>query len=137
MEIKNGTKQKDDTTQKEGKRVEFKEYIRTSLGRPAVFYFPSIKINDHKNGNLSLKIHNFLIENFGGYTAEKGSVLGYWQDNGSTEYNENIKYTIAFEGKHKIPVLEKFLAEIAAKISEKAIYLETGEDSWLIYPKRK
>ncbi|MDE1825241.1 MAG: hypothetical protein KGH77_03305 [Candidatus Micrarchaeota archaeon] len=131
MEFKNGA------NQKEAKNIEFKDYIRVPLGRPAVFYLPSIKINDPKSGNLSLKIHNFLIENFGGYTAEKGSILGYWQDNGSTEYNENIKYTIAFEGKHKIPVLEKFLAEIADKISEKAVYLETGEDSWLIYPKRR
>ena len=30
--------------------------------------------------------------------------------------------------------LEEFIASIGDELSEKAIYFETGKDSWLIYP---
>ncbi len=115
----------------EEKTVEFETYTRTTLGRPAVFYLPAEKLV----GGVAMRIHDFLFKNFGGYTAEKGNISGCWENNERIEYNQHIRYTVAFLGKERIPDLEKFLSDIGREIGEKAIYLETGEDSWIIYPK--
>lgn len=112
---------------------------KQSLGRMAVFLIPSLKLKKRiKNGKtIENIIHQFLIENFSGYTVEAGNIFGYWKDeNNKEEYGEHRKFTVAFIGKEKIVILERFLAKIAKLIQEKCLYLETGEDAWLIYSKK-
>ena len=115
-------------------KPENEEYGKVSLGRPAVFYIPSVKLND-PNKNLADELHGFLLREFGGYTAERGNIFGYWIEGSHTDYTEHMRYTVSFKGKERIPILERFLSRLAKKLGEEAIYLETGEDSWLIYPK--
>ena len=76
-----------------------------------------------------------MIAQFGGFTVTAGNIFGYWT--GADQemfYGEHRLYSVAFNGKEKIPVLEKFLAQVAFILGEQCIYLETGEDAWLIYP---
>ncbi len=114
-----------------------KKYEKVSLGMPAIFYLPSLKINADEYKEVKSKLHKFLLKEFGGYTAEKGGMAGYWVDGTTLDYTENIKYTVAV-GKHKsMGILEEFIASIGDELSEKAIYFETGKDSWLIYPIRQ
>ncbi len=110
--------------------VKFKKIL---FGEPAVFFIPAMKINDPKNKSLAEGMHDFLITEFGGYTSERGNILGYWREKASTDYTEHVKYIVAFKSKAKLRLLEKFIAELAKKLDEKAIYMETGNSSWLIY----
>lgn len=110
------------------------KYEKISLGRPAVFYLPSNKINDPSKESLKQELHNFLLKEFGGYTVERGNIVGYWLGKRGVNYDESVRYTIAFPGKERIPVLERGLIKIAKELGEEAIYIETGEDSWLILP---
>ncbi|MCL5733175.1 MAG: hypothetical protein M1334_00730 [Patescibacteria group bacterium] len=110
---------------------------KESLGKMAVFLVPSLKLKKRtKKGKIEDVIHNFLTKNFNSYTVDTGNIFGYWKENGKEEYDEHRRFTVAFLGKEKIPVLEKFIANIAYSIGEKCIYLETGEDAWLIYAKK-
>lgn len=114
-----------------------KRYEKVSLGMPAIFYLPALKINADEYKEVKSKLHTFLLKEFGGYTAEKGGMAGYWIDGTTIDYTENIKYTVAV-GKHKsMDILEEFIASVGDELSEKAIYFETGKDSWLIYPLRQ
>ncbi|MEK7627873.1 MAG: hypothetical protein AAB421_00435 [Patescibacteria group bacterium] len=115
------------------------KYERVSLGRPAVFLLPSLKLkswwDETKRQTAEDAIQHFLIAQFGGFTVTAGNIFGYWT--GADQemfYGEHRLYSVAFNGKEKIPVLEKFLAQVAFILGEQCIYLETGEDAWLIYP---
>ena len=108
-------------------------YKRSSLGTPSVFYLPAKKINSEHNLAIRNELHEFLLSEFGGYTAERGDIHGYWIDGTSIEYDENVKYTVALGDTSKIKVLELFVADIGRRLGEKAIYFETGKDSWLIH----
>jgi|CXWL01.1.fsa_nt_gi hypothetical protein len=118
------------------------KYTKQSLGRPAVFLLPSLKLKDKWEKGKSLTaeqaIEEFLLSHFGGFTVTAGNIFGYWRDvesiEGRVAYGEHRMYTVAFSGKEKIPLLEKFLAEVAYILEEKSVYFETGEDAWLIYP---
>jgi len=112
-------------------------YRRVSLGRMAVFLLPSLKLKrTMKDGwTVEERIGKHLIDEYGGYTSSAGNTFGYWKDEaGEVGYSEHRVFTVSFEGKERIASLEQFLAEIAVELGEKCIYLETGEDSWLIYP---
>jgi hypothetical protein len=112
-------------------------YRRESLGQMAVFLLPSLKLKQRGLDGLAVEdqIHRFLIGNFAGYTVETGNILGFWKDGqGREHYGEHRLFRVAFAGKDRIPVLEAFLARVATDIGEQSIYLETGEDAWLIYP---
>jgi hypothetical protein len=111
---------------------------KISLGKMAVFLIPSLKLKkrDKKGKTIEDIIHNFLTKNFNSYTVDTGNIFGYFKQNGKEEYDEHRRFTVAFLGKEKIPVLEKFIAHIAYLIGEKCIYLETGEDAWLIYSEK-
>jgi hypothetical protein len=112
-------------------------YRRESLGQLAVFLLPSLKLKQRGPDNLAVedRIHRFLLGHFAGYTVETGNILGYWKDGlGQEHYGEHRLFRVAFTGKDRIPVLEAFLARVATEIGEQSIYLETGEDAWLIYP---
>ena len=112
-------------------------YRRESLGRIAVFLLPSLKLKQRDGDGAAVedRVHRFLVGHFAGYTVETGNILGYWKDgHGREHYGEHRLFRVAFAGKDRIPLLEKFLARVAAEIGERSIYLETGEDAWLIYP---
>lgn len=112
-------------------------YRKESLGRMAVFLLPSLQLKSRGADGTLLeeRIHKFLLANFSAYTAQAGNIFGYWKDRqGRDVYGEHKVYKVSFEGKDRIAVLETFLAEIAVDMGEECIYLETGEDAWLIYP---
>jgi hypothetical protein len=112
-------------------------YRRVSLGRMAVYLLPSLKLKSPGRDGVAVEegIHNFLIQNFAGYTVETGNILGYWRDDsGQEQYGEHRLFRVAFTSEERVPELEAFLARVAAEIGEQSIYLETGEDAWLIYP---
>lgn len=113
-------------------------YERASLGRMAVFLIPSLKLKTRLRDGATVedRIHDFLMRHFSGFTASTGTMFGYWHDESGMEfYGEHREFKVSFPGKEHIPVLEEFLAGIAREIGERCIYLETGEDAWLIYPK--
>lgn len=105
--------------EKDGYREEY-------LGKPAVFSIPSPKLE-----TVEYEIHNFLIENYGNAWSQTSNIRGVWMGKPDGEYT---KIEISFVGKEKIPVLKRFLAQIAEKIGEECIYLLTGADSWYVYP---
>ncbi len=108
-----------------------------SLGRPATFLLPSLKLQQRGSDGRKLeeRVHDFLLGNYSGYTTTVGSTLGYWMDEDSKEfYGEHRVYTVSFLGKDRIPGLTCFLAELAHEMGEQCIYLTTGEDAWLVYP---
>ena len=114
-------------------------YSKESLGMMVVFLLPSLKLKqrDRQGETLEDKIHNFLIKNFGGYTAASGNIFGYWKNKQGKEfYGEHKEYKVSFLDQTKIPQLENFIATIGKEMQEKSIYLETGEHSWLLYPEK-
>lgn len=103
----------------------------------AVFLLPSLKLKQRGPDGLAVedKVHRFLLGNFAGYTVETGNILGFWKDHaGHEHYGEHRLFRVAFAGEERMPALEAFLAGVAAEIGERSVYLETGEDAWLIYP---
>ncbi len=131
MASKNKTPRLDDAEAPETFRL--LGYKRSSLGTPSVFYLPAKKINSEKNSEVRRELHEFLLSKFGGYTTERGEIHGYWIDGTAIEYDENVKYTVALGDASRIKVLELFVADVGKKLGEKAIYFETGKDSWLIH----
>ncbi|ASI13799.1 hypothetical protein Mia14_0485 [Candidatus Mancarchaeum acidiphilum] len=116
------------------KYISENNYQKTYLGKPIVFYLPSIKIETDKDRVVEDKLDMFLLKEFGGYTAEKGFILGYWMDGKSVDHTNHIKYTVAVKDNEKIKKLESFIADIGKYLSEKAVYFEMDKSSWLIYP---
>lgn len=114
-------------------------YSKQSLGRPATFLLPSLKLKSAwevgKEATAEQMVQQFLLTHFGGFTVTAGNIFGYWRDDtDKVFYGEHRMYTVAFPGKEKIALLEEFLAQIARILEEDSIYFETGEDAWLIYP---
>ena len=96
-------------------------------GPIAAFLLPSLKL---KHRSLEEKVHHFLLEEFGGYTATAGNIYGYWKDdNGGVDYGEHKEYKVALLDDTRLPALERFLADIAAEMDEKTIYLEAGKEA--------
>lgn len=111
-----------------------------SLGRPAKFLIPSVKVYNPKYSktrqSVAKTLHNFLNRVFGGYTCASGNIYGYFQSD-VVEYDEHREFRVAFkedEKKTKVPLLQEFLAKICEDIDEECIYLECGEDAMLVYP---
>ena len=109
-------------------------------GRIAAFLVPSLKLKDRAASGLALeeKIHRFLLRRFGGYTATAGNIFGYWQDDqGQVSYGEHKEYKVALKDDRRIHILRRFLAEVAAEMHEKCIYLEAGKEASFVYATRK
>jgi hypothetical protein len=112
-------------------------YRREPLGQLAVFLLPSLKLKQRDADGVAVedRIHRFLLGNFSGYTVETGNILGFWTDAKGTEhYGEHRLFRVAFAGTVRVGELEAFLARVATEIGESSIYLETGDDAWLIFP---
>lgn len=117
------------------------KYRKQPLGRPATFLLPSLKLKGEWKCGITVEhaVEEYLLTEFGAYTAATGNIFGRWRDpvTGKIYYGEHREYSVAFPGKERIPELEKFLATVAYVIGEESIYLVTGEDAWLIYPAGK
>lgn len=107
------------------------------LGRPAFFLMPSLKLKlpmTPEGLSVETYLHRVLVEEFGGYTAASSTVYGFWvRHDGDVAYGEHRAYRVAFAGKERIPALTRVLAEVAQRIGEQCIYLETGEEASLVY----
>ena len=110
-----------------------------SLGRPAHFFIPAHKWCDmsfsFRNKTVDVLVHEFMIGNYNGYTI-RGPYKGNWRpQKGAYLIVESVmEIKVAFKGKDRIPKLQKFLAGMCKLLKEECLYLETGEDSFLIYP---
>src|SRR5262249_2117331 len=80
-------------------------------------------------------LHEFLMKRFGGYTASAGNIFGYWKDarTGREYYGEHKEYKVSFRGKDRVALLLRYLARLGHQLGEDSIYVETGEDAWLVY----
>ena len=109
---------------------------RESLGRMAHFLLPMQKVATRRVGGALLRdyVHDFLLKEFASYSAQDG-ITGWWRDPRTSieHFDLHTLYKVSFVGKDRIPTLEAFLEDVATEIDEICIYLETGEDAWLIY----
>lgn len=107
-----------------------------SLGRMAVFLLPSLKLKRQKLGkNYEEIVHDFLMKHFGGYTASAGNIFGFWRDakSGRESYGEHKEYKVSFRGRNRVALLQQFLSKLATELDEETIYMEYGEDAWLVH----
>jgi hypothetical protein len=107
-----------------------------SLGRMAVFLLPSLKLKQKKRGRAHDEtVHDFLMKHFAGYTASAGNIFGYWHDEqtGHEYYGEHKEYKVSFREPDRVQMLQQFLSRLAKELEEDCIYLEHGEDAWLVY----
>ena len=100
------------------------------------FLLPSLKLKEPSQNGPSVenRLHSFLMDSFGGYTAQAGNIFGYWRENGSDSYGEHREFTVASLEASQLPTLKEFLARMARDLHEECIYLRAGETASLIYP---
>lgn len=107
------------------------------LGRMAVFLLPSLKLKQRRRRGRSYEevVHHFLLKHFGGYTASAGNIFGFWRDDetGREYYGEHREYKVSFRGRERVAMLQHFLSKLARELAEDTIYLEYGEDAWLVH----
>jgi hypothetical protein len=107
------------------------------LGSQAVFLLPSLKLKEPATDGISkeTRLHAFLMDNFGGYTAQAGNIFGYWRSEGAPDsYGEHREFSLAFTEYTKAALLKSFLATLARDLYEECIYLRVGDETSLIYP---
>lgn len=113
------------------------EYRERSLGNTVVFLLPSLKLKEPslKGPSIENRLHGFLMDHFGGYTAQSGNIFGYWrEDAGRDSYGEHREFSVAAPDASKLPLLKQFLAEMARDLKEECVYFRSGLDAYLIYP---
>lgn len=103
------------------------------IGRIAVFYLPSKKLNAEVRGD----IHDFFVSRHGAYTHESGDIRGYWHDGRRLVDDSHERYEISFKGDEKFREFLGFLSELCSRVEEKSIYLTVGEESFLVRPARR
>jgi len=108
------------------------------LGTPVMFLVPSVKVYGRKYSksrqSVAKTIHNFLNDQFGGYTCASGNIYGYFTSE-FTEYDELREFRVSFELHYdKWNTLCEFLANLAADIGEECIYIRNADRAFLIYP---
>lgn len=114
--------------------MNFREHC---LGAPAVFLLPSLKLKEPARDGASpeSRLHDFLMENFGGYTAQAGNIFGYWKEaSGAASYGEHREFTVSLSDPGKDPLLKRYLAGLAREMDEQCIYLRIAGETYLIYP---
>ena len=112
-------------------------YSEQILGERVTFLLPSLKLKgrSREGETVEEKVHRFLMDNFGGYTAAAGNIFGYWSDReGNASYGEHRQFTVALGSVEKQPVLKAFLADLARELDEESIYAEFGSKGVLICP---
>lgn len=116
------------------------KYKVEPLGRSANFYLPTGLLGTTMESGRTCEdeVNDFLTTNYGGFTKKSGANSGYWKDDDGKIYTGNMQhYQVAFEGKERIKPLEEFLAYLAIQLKQICIFLETGEDAWLVYPQQE
>jgi hypothetical protein len=79
------------------------ELSGTYLGSSVVFLLPSLKLKKPSTNGPSVenRLHDFLVENFGGYTAQAGNIFGYWrEEHRQDSYGEHRE----FSGRRRRPI---------------------------------
>ena len=112
-------------------------YRERNLGASVVFLLPSLKLKEPslKAPSIENRLHGFLMDNFGGYTAQAGNIFGYWrEDDGCDSYGEHREFSVAAPDASKLPMLKQFLAEMARDLKEECVYFRAGHEASLIYP---
>lgn len=112
-------------------------YRKENLGTFVRFLLPSLKLRDRSQAGVELeeRLHRFLLEEFGGYTATGGNVFGYWKSSqGEESYGEHLEYQVSLLDLGKLLALEEHLAQLALRLGEKSVYMCNGDRAWLIYP---
>jgi hypothetical protein len=103
----------------------------------AVFLLPSLKLKrSHTRGrSYEEMVHLFLLKHFGGYTASAGNIFGFWRDqeSGREYYGEHREYKVSFRGRDRVAMLQHFLSRLGKELGEETIYMEYGEDAWLVF----
>lgn len=115
-------------------------YREQSLGTAVVFLLPSLKLKEPDRDGVAFeaRLHVFLMDNFGGYTAQAGNIFGFWRDSaGRDSYGEHREFSVASVEDAKLPMLKSFVAQMAEELGEECIYLRAGRDASLIYPQRR
>ena len=116
------------------KRMKFREQ---ALGSTAVFLLPSLKLKEPalKGPSVESRLHSFLMDNFGGYTAQAGNIFGYWRSGSAPDsYGEHREFSVALGDKAQLSLLKEFLATTAVDLKEECLLLRAGDKSWLISP---
>jgi hypothetical protein len=106
------------------------------IGRTASFLVPSLKLKERgdKGATLEDKLHRYLLETFGGYTAAAGNIFGYWKDKSGREfYGEHRRFEVGLLEEDRLAELKRFLAELAGEMGEQCIYLQAGEEALFVY----
>lgn len=88
-------------------------YRERNLGSSVVFLLPSLKLKEPSlNGpSIENRLHGFLMDNFGGYTAQAGNIFGYWrEEDGRDSYGERREFSVAAADASRLPKLKEFLA---------------------------
>jgi hypothetical protein len=112
-------------------------YRERSLGTSVVFLLPSLKLKERSANGLPVEtgLHTFLMDNFGGYTAQAGNIFGYWREgSGRDSYGEHREFSVALPDASHLPLLKDFLARMALELKEECIYFQIGQIASLIYP---
>ena len=112
-------------------------YKLVDLGRPAIFLIPEKKLRIKIGGQtIETILHNFLSEKFGAFTSSIVANFGIWVNDKNVVHKDRCRiYEVSFEGKGRIPILLRKLAEMARLTDEECIYLKAGQYSCLVYPK--
>jgi len=113
------------------------KHRKESIGRMAVFFLPTHLLgktlsNEQRCADF---VTSFIEQTYGGCTVEGSDHAGFWLNDAGKEFRGlYTKYRVSFRGRDRIAELDNFLAFIGKELNQESIYLETGEDSFLIYP---
>jgi hypothetical protein len=97
------------------------------LGPTAIFLLPSLKLKEPAQAGASneARLHTFLMDHFGGYTAQAGNIFGYWRSEaGADFYEKHRQFSIAFSDDTKAPVL-KASGDVGARLTRR-MHLSAG-----------
>jgi hypothetical protein len=109
---------------------------REYLGAMGLVLLPLQKLkNESPRGTkFELEVHDFLVENFNGYTVASGNISGHWKDSeGNDFYGEHREYRVALPESEAIQSLESYIAILAREMAEECIYFELAGQTSLIY----
>ena len=104
------------------------KYRERELGPSIAFLLPSLKLKEPSLQGPSIedRLHRFLMEQFGGYTAQAGNIFGYWREYGRDSYGEHREFNVAAPEPEQIAKLKEFLAAMARELGEECIYFRAN-----------
>ena len=111
-------------------------YFEKPLGKNVRFLLPSLKLKQPCPGGITIEqsVHEFLMANFGGYTATAANLFGYWkEEDGAFSYGEHREFTVALTGESGLTELKQFLGDTVRTLAEKCLYVEVAGVASLLY----